>query len=608
MECYQNKKSAIFVLLLLEIFSNVGLSKSLKCFACHFTYTNSLSAPSADDDEWCANDTLVTMDSDLVIRPCAAWEKFCSTTIVTMLKSFTSITRQCVESCSKGCEASGYGQDHVSCTECCDQDKCNNNHALDYYLEVMAQQFTSWTKPDEMPLLLPPRVLLMPYLSLLMAFWLLVLSCCHHHHHHHHYFFHHHHNNGNNNNNNCPGPNCHRHSNTCANNGQTPPADWAQMPLVEQQKCAGGQLQQLPMPPTMMLINGQQQPAQPVVINSPNRQYDLQQQQQLRWLEQQQQFNTRVVAQQQQQLPKQQMKSGIASATNGPLFRTTTSLSPVGHPTLLPRKPSNNRPGTMHPIKYLKGANSLWLTSTTKKEATKLIAATQPPPPTLSKTTTITNSSRMSVLPAATQPPQQVQAVQAEQSDQQQEAMDDLPPPPPSRFLPEWEKVRIAELQKKQRQLKNGQNLKGSGDFARRSTTETTTRKVVNQLDTNEIFLRCCRAKRVPQSCESRCNFDALNKKTLTGMFLGRDKCPSEHGIDLLSCAAQDSDHTKCCKEKQVQRTRAGDKCFTFCDLNPETMKVTADASYMPCLTVLKEIKTCFQEKILSVLQNKLPT
>uniref|UniRef100_A0A183BX50 A_deaminase domain-containing protein n=1 Tax=Globodera pallida TaxID=36090 RepID=A0A183BX50_GLOPA len=68
-------------------------------------------------------------------------------------------------------------------------------------------------------------------------------------------------------------------------------------------------------------------------------------------------------------------------------------------------------------------------------------------------------------------------------------------------------------------------------------------------------------------------------------MFLGRDKCPSEHGIDLLSCAG-----------------------FTFCDLNPETMKVTADASYMPCLTVLKEIKTCFQEKILSVLQNKLPT
>ncbi|KAL3092980.1 hypothetical protein niasHS_004582 [Heterodera schachtii] len=64
-----------------------------------------------------------------------------------MLKSFTSITRQCAETCSNGCEASGYGQDHVSCTECCDHDKCNNNHTLDYYYAVMAQQFTSWTKP-----------------------------------------------------------------------------------------------------------------------------------------------------------------------------------------------------------------------------------------------------------------------------------------------------------------------------------------------------------------------------------------------------------------------------------------------------------------------------
>ncbi|KAL3092321.1 hypothetical protein niasHT_028558 [Heterodera trifolii] len=158
--CGKKKLASIFILCL--YFVNFSLTNSLNCFACHFTYTNSFSSPGADEDEWCANDTLVVMDPDNAIRPCAPWEKFCSvslnkyskiskneflTTIVTMLKSFTSITRQCAETCSNGCEASGYGQDHVSCTKCCDHDKCNNNHTLDYYYAVMAQQFTSWTEP-----------------------------------------------------------------------------------------------------------------------------------------------------------------------------------------------------------------------------------------------------------------------------------------------------------------------------------------------------------------------------------------------------------------------------------------------------------------------------
>lgn len=47
-------------------------------------------------------------------------------------------------------------------------------------------------------------------------------------------------------------------------------------------------------------------------------------------------------------------------------------------------------------------------------------------------------------------------------------------------------------------------------------------------------------------------------------MFLGSDPCPQKYGLDLFSCAAQDSDHTACCKTKRVQRTSAGDKVNLF--------------------------------------------
>ncbi|KAL3111218.1 hypothetical protein niasHT_011579 [Heterodera trifolii] len=68
MENYGNKKLAsIFILCL--YFVNFSLTNSLNCFACHFTYTNSFSSPGADEDEWCANDTLVVMDPDNAIRP-----------------------------------------------------------------------------------------------------------------------------------------------------------------------------------------------------------------------------------------------------------------------------------------------------------------------------------------------------------------------------------------------------------------------------------------------------------------------------------------------------------------------------------------------------------
>ncbi|VDM65411.1 unnamed protein product [Strongylus vulgaris] len=55
----------------------------------------------------------------------------------------------------------------------------------------------------------------------------------------------------------------------------------------------------------------------------------------------------------------------------------------------------------------------------------------------------------------------------------------------------------------------------------------------------------------------------------LTGMFLGTDPCPQSYGLDLLQCAAQNDDHTTCCRERGVHKTSAGDKCLGFCNMRP---------------------------------------
>ncbi|KAH7697750.1 DB module family protein, partial [Aphelenchoides avenae] len=116
----------------------------------------------------------------------------------------------------------------------------------------------------------------------------------------------------------------------------------------------------------------------------------------------------------------------------------------------------------------------------------------------------------------------------------------------------------------------------------------------------NKVFLDCCLAKNVDKACESRCNFDVISKKVLTGMFLGSDPCPQSYGLDLFTCAAQDADHRECCKRKNVQRTSAGEKCLAFCNMAPGS-HFQADATYLPCWAVLNDVKTCFKEAILEV-------
>ncbi|EYC44358.1 hypothetical protein Y032_0464g1939 [Ancylostoma ceylanicum] len=87
--------------------------------------------------------------------------------------------------------------------------------------------------------------------------------------------------------------------------------------------------------------------------------------------------------------------------------------------------------------------------------------------------------------------------------------------------------------------------------------------------DANAVFLGCCKTAKVAKSCERICNFDILNKKVLTGMFLGTDPCPQSYGLELLQCAAQSDDHTACCRSKGVHTTSAGDKCLGFCNMRP---------------------------------------
>nr|CDJ98150.1 Protein of unknown function DB domain containing protein [Haemonchus contortus] len=113
----------------------------------------------------------------------------------------------------------------------------------------------------------------------------------------------------------------------------------------------------------------------------------------------------------------------------------------------------------------------------------------------------------------------------------------------------------------------------------------------------NDIFLSCCKSIKVAKPCERICNFDVLNKKTLTGMFLGTDPCPQSHGLDLMQCAAQSDDHTQCCIERGVHTTSAGNKCLGFCNMRPGNT-FQADVSMLPCWSVLNDIKSCFRDHI----------
>uniref|UniRef100_A0AC34QPK3 Snake toxin/toxin-like domain-containing protein n=1 Tax=Panagrolaimus sp. JU765 TaxID=591449 RepID=A0AC34QPK3_9BILA len=96
---------------------------------------------------WCTNETLLKIPKKEVIKPCAPWEHWCTTAITTSLNSFTSVSRSCAVRCPINCESVGYGQNQVTCADCCKNNTCNDQFSVDYYKTVMARQYTGWSQP-----------------------------------------------------------------------------------------------------------------------------------------------------------------------------------------------------------------------------------------------------------------------------------------------------------------------------------------------------------------------------------------------------------------------------------------------------------------------------
>ncbi|VDK70623.1 unnamed protein product [Litomosoides sigmodontis] len=118
---------------------------ALQCYSCSYSVLKL--AP--ENDLFCANESLIKSDRNLTTRICPPQEKLCivHTTVETLLKAFSAVTRTCGDSCREPCESDGYGTDMVRCDDCCTQDFCNSNYSVRYYLELMDQQHTSWFKP-----------------------------------------------------------------------------------------------------------------------------------------------------------------------------------------------------------------------------------------------------------------------------------------------------------------------------------------------------------------------------------------------------------------------------------------------------------------------------
>lgn len=91
-------------------------------------------------------------------------------------------------------------------------------------------------------------------------------------------------------------------------------------------------------------------------------------------------------------------------------------------------------------------------------------------------------------------------------------------------------------------------------------------------------------------------------------MFLNNDACPIAAAADMQFCAAQGKDHTRCCVQRGVHATLAGDKCLIFCDQRPGRI-IKLDYSYLPCYDRFEDIKQCMYDELkLKADQIKLKT
>ncbi|CAJ0942529.1 unnamed protein product, partial [Mesorhabditis belari] len=113
----------------------------------------------------------------------------------------------------------------------------------------------------------------------------------------------------------------------------------------------------------------------------------------------------------------------------------------------------------------------------------------------------------------------------------------------------------------------------------------------------NYLFRQCCEQRHLPDTCLSKCNYNAYTKDALQSMYFKTDGCPLEAAADMHFCAAQGRDHRQCCIRNGVTTTLAGEKCLTFCDQTPD--KIThLDYSYVPCYDRFENMKRCFFSEI----------
>ncbi|TKR60627.1 hypothetical protein L596_027848 [Steinernema carpocapsae] len=106
-------------------------------------------------------------------------------------------------------------------------------------------------------------------------------------------------------------------------------------------------------------------------------------------------------------------------------------------------------------------------------------------------------------------------------------------------------------------------------------------------------FKQCCEESGVPASCMDKCSYSTYTTTSLRNVFLRIDSCPMEAASAIHFCASQGKDHSRCCQQRGVGATSAGNKCLLFCE-QPKENATRLDFSYMPCYDTFEEMKVCF--------------
>nr|TMS35426.1 hypothetical protein L596_002833 [Steinernema carpocapsae] len=113
-------------------------------------------------------------------------------------------------------------------------------------------------------------------------------------------------------------------------------------------------------------------------------------------------------------------------------------------------------------------------------------------------------------------------------------------------------------------------------------------------LSPDEMFIRCCEDRGLPDACLQKCTFQTYTKEALTSMYFKTDACPIEAAAEIQFCAAQGRDHRDCCVRNGVTTTLSGNKCLEFCDQRLGKNVTQLNMSYLSCYDRFEQMKGCF--------------